>query len=124
MNKVKKFFIWIVVLTILGFVLYFLAGNYTYSEGSQTGYLVKFSKKGYVFKTYEGELNLGGMNASNNSVVNNIWHFSVSDSEQGAIDSLHLFEGKVVKVYYREKVRNYVWQGETPFFVYKVERMQ
>lgn len=124
MSRLKKFFIWVFVLAVIGTVLYFLAGSYTYSEGTQTGYLVKFSRQGYVFKTYEGELNLGGMNAESNSVVNNLWHFSVDADDQAAIDSLRVSEGRVIKVYYREIVRNYAWQGETPYFVYKVEKVK
>ncbi|HQO86384.1 MAG TPA: hypothetical protein PKX84_01910 [Bacteroidia bacterium] len=86
--------------------------------------MVKFSRQGYVFKTYEGELNLGGMNAESNSVVNNLWHFSVDEDDKAAIDSLRVSEGRVIKVFYREIVRNYAWQGETPFFVYKVEKVK
>jgi len=40
------------------------------------------------------------------------------------LDSLRVSEGRVIKVFYREIVRNYAWQGETPFFVYKVEKVK
>src|SRR5215212_166016 len=59
-----------------------LTGLYTafmlwwpYSEGERAGVLQKFSKRGWVCKTYEGELALyivGGMSPQ-------IWHFSVRD---------------------------------------------
>jgi hypothetical protein len=121
MQKVRKFFLWLFVLLICGVVLYFWISSYTYSEGSQTGYLMKFSHKGYVFKTYEGEMNLGGMNAESHSVVNNMWRFTVRTKEQPAIDSLNSYQGKIIKVYYQQVLKNYPWQGETPYFVYKVE---
>ena len=71
----KKFLLIVLLLIVVGIAGYLLVCNYTYSEGSRTGYLVKFNVKGYVFKTYEGELNLGGMNAQNNSVANYLWIF-------------------------------------------------
>ncbi len=121
---IRKIFIWLLVLVAVGTVLYFLASNYTYSEGTRTGYLVKFSRKGYMFKTYEGELNLGGMNAQNNSVLNNLWDFSVSSSNQAAIDSLKKYEGHTIKVYYTQPLKKFFWQGETEYFVNKVENLK
>ena len=43
-----------------GIVLYFLSIYYiTYSEGYRAGELVKFSHKGVIFKTWEGEISQG-----------------------------------------------------------------
>jgi hypothetical protein len=65
-SKIKSFFqklflsiFLLIVLFVAGFILY---SNYTYSDGNRAGILIKFSKKGYIFKTHEGELNLGGIN--------------------------------------------------------------
>lgn len=117
----KKFLLYTLLVLVAGGAIYLLVCNYTYSQGSRTGYLVKFNVKGYVFKTYEGELNLGGMNAQNNSVANYLWDFSVLEREKGVIDSLNAYEGSVIKIHYKGKIKNMPWQGETPFFVYKVE---
>jgi hypothetical protein len=49
--------------------------NWPYSEGERAGILQKFSRKGWLCKTYEGELALyivGGM-------APQIWHFSTRD---------------------------------------------
>ena len=55
----------------------------TLSEGERTGVIYKISKCGYFWKTWEGEMNLGGMSAMSagkgGSV--NIWSFSVVDPE-------------------------------------------
>jgi hypothetical protein len=117
----KKFLLIFVIIIIVGIAGYLLACNFTYSEGSRTGYLMKFSKKGYVFKTFEGELNLGGMNAQNNSVLNNIWTFTVLRKNRDVIDSLEKYEGEVIKVDYKEKIKNMPWQGDTPYFVQGVK---
>ena len=56
MAKLKIIAIIIIVL-IVGVGGYFLFGNY--SDGYRAGTMIKFSKRGVMFKTYEGELNLG-----------------------------------------------------------------
>lgn len=51
--------------------------SWAYSEGERAGVLQKFSKKGWLCKTYEGELALyvvGG-------VAPQIWHFSTRDAD-------------------------------------------
>ncbi len=58
---------------------------YTYSDGYRAGLLQKFSRKGTIFKTYEGELILSSVtgNTGNNSAViaSEKFYFSVrSDS--------------------------------------------
>jgi hypothetical protein len=110
----------IILLIVTGIVIYAIS-HFKYSEGTRTGYLSKFSNKGFVFKTYEAELFVGGATADNNTLVNNIWSFSVRDTENGITDSLQNYEGNVVKVYYYEVLRSMPWQGDTRYFVYKVD---
>jgi hypothetical protein len=107
-------------------ILFFLFGYYlfaglTYSEGSRTGLLLKFSHKGYVFKTWEGQMNLGGISQQGGSIINNMWDFSVLEEEKETIDQLNKYEGKRIRLSYKEKYRHFPWQGETNYFVYKVE---
>ncbi|GAC1597468.1 MAG: 6-phosphogluconate dehydrogenase [Ginsengibacter sp.] len=116
----KSFVTWTilaVLVVICGYLFYITA--YTYSDGNRAGKLIKFSHKGYVFKTYEGELNLGGINASTGGVmVNNMWDFSVVD--QRVADSLSKCEGKDVTIHYKEKIRTVPWRGDTKYIVDKV----
>ena len=112
-KKVLMFFILLFVVVTVGAYFYF---NYTYSEGSRAGMLVKFSEKGYIFKTYEGDLNLGGINPlPGNTIANNIWKFSVKDDSIGEL--LKSKEGQMLRLHYKEKVKNFPWQGDTKFFV-------
>ena len=112
----KKWLFIILAIVIAGLGITYLIFNYTYSEGSRAGVLIKFSKKGYVFKTYEGELNIGGMgNIPNTAQANSIWVFSVRNSVTA--DSLMKLEGKKVSLHYREVVKNLVWDGDTKYFV-------
>ncbi len=112
-KKVLLFFVLLFVLALTGLYFYF---NYTYSEGSRAGMLMKFSNKGYVFKTYEGELNLGGINPlPGNTIANNIWKFSVKNDSIAKL--LQSKEGQMLRLHYKEKVKNLPWQGDTKFFV-------
>jgi hypothetical protein len=114
---------------------YFLFGNY--SDGFRAGTMIKFSKRGTVFKTYEGQLNLGMVLNSSPSddpdaarapqtSVNSVWEFSVNDDDQEVVNTLEeaLLTGKRVKVHYREKFYRLPFQGDTKYFVYKAEMLK
>ncbi|WP_129781040.1 hypothetical protein [Peristeroidobacter soli] len=72
----KRLVIWaLVLLIVLGGAWTWFSLNWSYSEGERAGILQKFSRKGWLCKTYEGELALyivGG-------VAPQIWHFSTRD---------------------------------------------
>jgi len=121
---VHKILLYLLIALILFCLGYYAFASYTYSEGSRTGMLLKFSRKGYVFKTWEGELNLGGMTQEQGAMLNNLWTFSVRDSETSTITDLQQYEGKRIRLSYKEKMRHFPWQGETNYFVYKVEPVQ
>lgn len=97
--------------------------SFHYSEGNRVGIVVKFSNKGYLFKTYEGELNMGGVNPMpGNTIANNIWAFSVKN--KAVADSLMKMEGEKVSLHYYEVLKNFPWQGDTKYFVDGVERVK
>ncbi len=113
----RKFLFWLIGLIIVFLAIYiFINMSYTYSEGNRAGRLIKFSHKGYVFKTYEGELNLGGINNTNGGVLmNNIWLFSVAS--KSVADSLSQHEGTDVILHYKEKLSTLPWRGESKYIV-------
>jgi hypothetical protein len=91
--------------------------NWSYSEGDRGGVLQKFSRKGWVCKTYEGELALyivGG-------VAPEIWHFSVRDPR--VAERLAKLVGERVQLRYTEHrgVPTSCF-GETGYFVEDVQR--
>jgi hypothetical protein len=73
-----------------------------YSTGDRVGVVVKFSAKGYVFKSWEGELNLGGMRALDASTVANVWAFSVRDPRVVAMVTDALKTGSPVALRYEQ----------------------
>lgn len=119
----KKLFLYLFLLLILAGVGSYLVFNFNYSDGNRAGTLIKFSKKGYVFKTFEGEMNLGGVNPMpGNTIANNMWVFSVKD--EAVAYKLMEMEGKNIRVHYKEKIKNLPWQGETKYFVDQVEEVK
>lgn len=104
------------VVALLGMTGYYFARTYTVSEGSRTGLLFKVTKKGYIFKTYEGQLHLGG---SVMMTDQSIWNFSAKDD--AIYQTLQHSEGKTVTLHYRQLQHAFPWQGDTDYIVYKVE---
>lgn len=78
-----------------------------YSDGERTGQITKFSRKGLMIKSWEGELNLGGFKTKStenggSAIVANTWEFTVlSDGLVNKIQQA-LQAGKPVKISYRE----------------------
>lgn len=108
----------LVLLVVLGllvllFALYTLFTlHWSYSEGERAGILQKFSRKGWVFKTYEGELAMSIVPG----VTPTIWEFSVRDRE--VADRLNAALGKRVALHYTEhRGVPTSWFAETPYFV-------
>lgn len=116
----NKFLAWTISIIVIGLVIYILfATIYTYSDGNRAGRLIKFSHKGYLFKTYEGEMNLGGINTTNGGVlINNMWQFSVTD--KSVADSLSRLEGRDITIHYKEKMHAFAWRGDSKYIVDKI----
>ena len=84
-----------VIAIIAAIAAFFLVGaavkccgglNIEYSSGSRSGVIQKLSKKGVIWQTWEGELNLGYNTASkdgdgNLAIAPAIFHFSVSNED-------------------------------------------
>ena len=86
----------------------------SYSEGVRAGELVKFSSKGIVFKTWEGEISQGVSEAQ-------IFKFSVEAGETKVIEDLNKYQGRLVKLSYYERYKTLFWLGDTQYFINKVE---
>jgi hypothetical protein len=117
----KKFLTWgsIVVVLLISFLIYWFYFN-TYSEGNRSGILQKFSKKGNVFKTYEGELIMSSIASTGNvTIASEKFFFSVV--EDSLANAMFDLEGKKVTVHYEQKRRKLPWNGDTEYFVNSVK---
>jgi len=117
----KKFFIWtvIIVLLFLGAFVYWKF-YFTYSEGNRAGLMQKFSHRGTIFKTYEGELVLSSVESNRNvALASEKFFFSVSDKNLAT--KIGNLEGHMVVVHYRQKNGILPWRGETEYIVDSVK---
>ena len=109
--------VWTLLIAAALVVLYTLFMLWwSYSEGERAGVLQKFSKRGWICKTYEGELAMyvvGG-------VAPQIWNFSVRDESTAA--ALTKAVGRQVRLHYSEHPGLPTsCFGETDYFVDGVE---
>jgi len=113
----KKFLLWtLIILLVLAGPFVYWKYFFTYSEGYRAGLLQKFSYRGNIFKTYEGEMILSSVESSRNvALASEKFHFSVKD--HAIADKMEQLEGFFIVVHYRQKNGVLAWDGETPYFV-------
>lgn len=90
--------------------------SWSYSTGERAGYVQKLSKKGFIAKTWEGELAMVSLPGT----LPQIFSFTVPDDAVAA--EINSTLGKRVKITYEQHIgvptRLF---GETEYFVTKVE---
>jgi hypothetical protein len=118
----RKWIILFIFLFLVFGILYYITFGY-YSEGKRGGFVVKLSKKGYVFKTYEGVLNVGGLYEGGGTLNATQWDFSVGNDNELAVAKLEeaIKTGRRVSLTYEEKFFILPWNGDTKYFVTEVE---
>ena len=101
------------VALLAGLALYtWLALKFEYSNGDRAGVLQKFSRKGWICKTYEGELALYVVAG----VQPEIWNFTVRD--RALAEQLAAAVGQRAQLHYAEhKGLPSSCFGETGYFV-------
>ena len=114
---VGRFFRIFLVLLILGLGIFiYWKYAFTYSSGNRYGLLQKFSQKGTLFKTYEGELILSSVRGNYNvPIASEKFFFSVSDKD--IAQQLMNLQGEQVTVHYKEKNGTLPWRGDTRYIV-------
>ncbi|HXB42859.1 MAG TPA: hypothetical protein VNV85_02335 [Puia sp.] len=116
----KKFLsITIIIVVLIAAVSFYWRYYYTYSDGNRSGLLQKFSHKGNVFKTYEGELILSSIQSTAGvGIASEKFLFSVADDSLAT--KLMNYEGHKVTVHYQQKNATLPWRGDSEFIVDKV----
>lgn len=115
-KRIRRFLLrWMTGVLVALAIWTFAALNFTYSDGDRGGVLQKFSRKGWVCKTYEGELALYVVPG----MAPEIWEFSVRD--ETVAKQLSGFVGERVQLHYAEH-RGIPTScfGETSYFVDRV----
>jgi hypothetical protein len=112
-----KVFLGIVVAIVLGLVVFtWLTLHWAYSEGERAGFLQKFSRKGWICKTWEGEIALVTLPGT----VAEKFDFTVRDDDLAK--RLGADIGQRVNVHYEQ--RKWIPTscfGDTEYFVTSVQ---
>ena len=115
-----RLFIFLIIVPPIGLALYIWAAlSFTYSKGERVGYVQKFSHKGWICKTWEGELamvNLPGTMAQ-------IFRFTVRDPK--VAEQINATLGKRVAMHY-DQHRGLPTScfGDTSYFVTSVQSVE
>ena len=115
-----KWLVGIMALLLLMFAAYLaFVMSWAYSDGERAGYLQKFSRKGWVCKTWEGELAMTTVPG----VAPVLWNFTVRDA--AVADQLNAMLGKRVRLHYEEhRGIPTTCYGETAHFVSRVQEIE
>jgi hypothetical protein len=114
----KRFLSYAGVSVLIVFIIYICFIYFvTFSEGYRAGELIKISKRGLMFKTWEGRLSQGVSEEQQ-------FNFSVQKSDKEVLEKLKEFQGKRVKVTYIERFGTFFWLGDTKYYVKEVEMLK
>ncbi len=107
----------VLALVVTGYLWFVLSWNY--STGERAGWVQKFSKKGWLCKTWEGELALVTMPGPNQE------RFLFTVRDDAVAESVNKVMGKRVSLHYEEKVGLPTsCFGETRHFVTSVKAVE
>ncbi|MBU2019547.1 MAG: hypothetical protein KJ941_07870 [Bacteroidetes bacterium] len=113
-SSLKKYLYWALFFGILIFSTWmYFRYWFVYSEGTRVGILYKFSNKGTVFKTYEGEMLLPGLSTKKgqaNQLNTNNFFFSVDDEDLAK--KLMDMQGMELELHYNNYNHALPWRGD------------
>lgn len=87
-----------------------------YSDGDRAGQVVKLSRKGFIFKTYEGELATLARGQAG-TMLSNSFQFTVKDEAVAKKIQEAMNAGKQVNLHYDQAFFKFPWEGETKYFI-------
>jgi hypothetical protein len=113
-SRKRRLWPWVLLLLLLAAMISYpyIVLHWAYSDGERVGVLQKLSRKGWLCKTYEGELALYVVSG----VAPQIWSFTIRD--ENVAKKLNESLGKRVRLHYDEHlglITNCF--GDTTYFV-------
>jgi len=107
----------LVVVAILALAIYWFYFNIK-SNGDRKGVLIKFSHKGNIFKTDEGEMWLGCRQTVNAEK----YFFSVTNDSIATV--LKNLQDECLQLEYKEYRATLPWRGDSKYIVYGVKKIE
>ncbi|MCY7352370.1 MAG: hypothetical protein LH606_17185 [Cytophagaceae bacterium] len=122
----RKILTILLILGVVAFGIILLLSSLSYSEGDRAGTVSKFSQKGYVFKTWEGELLQGGFSEGTGQLNAKEFLFTVSSGRDSVTTKLKeaMLNGKRVRLHYQEKYFRFFWMGDSKYYITEVDFAQ
>ena len=122
MKKGLVIFLSVIVVVLWLFVWYRYYRPFA-DDGVKAGILNYVVHKGYIFKTYEGELIQTGLQSkAPNSMQSNEFSFSIVDPVLAK--KLEMASGKEVQLHYLEYLGTLPWRGYSKFIVDSIISIQ
>jgi hypothetical protein len=119
-RTIKRTLLLLVLAAILLFALYtWSAYHYAYAEGERAGYIQKFSKKGWICKTWEGELAMANLPGA----MPEVFHFTVRNEEVAKRITASMGE-RVSIHYHQHRGLPTTCFGDTTYFVDETRRVE
>lgn len=116
-----RFFTYLLVFALLVLGILYLLTGWSFSDGERAGTVSKFSRRGYLFKTYEGVLNVGGFSGETGSLTPQFFDFSVKEDAVAKQITDAVKTGQRVTLHYEEKILRLPWNGDTKYYITSVE---
>jgi hypothetical protein len=115
----KLFLVALIVIPVIVFALWtWVALAWAYSDGNRVGYVQKFSRKGWLCKTWEGELAMSPVPGS----VPQLFEFTVRDD--AVAKQINDVAGQRVELHYEEhRGVPTTCFGETQYYVTRVRAL-
>ena len=119
LKSLRNYLLLFFVLAIAAVALYlFLATQWSYASGDRAGYVQKFSKKGWVCKTWEGEIAMANLPGA----MPEVFAFTVRDETVAGQINAHL--GARVVLGYEQHLGLPSCFGETQYWVTNVRAVE
>ena len=118
MKKVLRIILAVIIVVGLGILSFLYFG--IYDEGVRAGTVLRISKKGVIWKTYEGQLDLESFGALKRvSPLAETFDFSVERDRDSIVKQLEAvaLSGNRVSLRYIKRYAVFPWRGKTKYFV-------
>ena len=116
---IRLLLVFLAVVVLLALAWVWLALHWSYSDGERAGYVQKLSRKGWICKTWEGEIAMVTMPGA----IPDKFEFSVRDD--AVAQRINALAGKRVVLHYRQyKFIPTSCFGETEYFIEAVREVQ
>lgn len=119
----RRFLVWLsialAIMILLPSAYIWVVMNWSYSSGERAGYIQKFSKKGWLCKTWEGDISMVVLPGSTSE------NFAFTVSDEAVAEKINQTIGKRVALSY-EQHRGLPSScfGETEYFVSEVKLIE